>query len=257
MNLTFDLAIVQDCVLQIKDTTREYDDQAYLPENINNYPTPNRFKYSDTMTINVIQYKKYTKEYIDILETIITPHLDEDGAIVYLDEAYYSLQQDGHYIIDHLVLPTKNFIDKYLKIQAVDKQQYEIYYYTDGVKFYKYDGDQEIECTIEEILTTTLPEQDVTISKTTQETFSICYLHKCYLEQCKDYFYKVIKDRCATVNFNHNFTTDLIWLSINAIKYNIEFGRLEQAQSILEDVMRCGNLCKISKINQYDCGCSK
>ena len=128
MNLTFDLAIVQDCVLQIKDTTREYDDQAYLPENINNYPTPNRFKYSDTMTINVIQYKKYTKEYANILETIITPHLDEDGAIVYLDEAYYFLQQDGHYIIDHLVLPTKNFIDKYLKIQAVDKQQYEIYY---------------------------------------------------------------------------------------------------------------------------------
>jgi hypothetical protein len=65
------------------------------------------------MTINVIQYKKYTKEYPDILETIITPHLDEDDEIIYLDEAYYSLQKDGHYIIDHLVLPTKKFIREF------------------------------------------------------------------------------------------------------------------------------------------------
>ena len=84
---------------------------------------------------------------INILETIITPHLDEDGVIVYLDEAYYSLQQDGHYIIDHLVIPNVQCVK-----EKTNPSDYEVRYACDGEKFYKIIGNLATDCDLIEIL---------------------------------------------------------------------------------------------------------
>lgn len=239
MNLTFDLSIVQNNFLQIKDTTQEYGE--YLPEDSSNYYTSGRFKYSDTMTINIIKYKYYSKEDPEILDVIITNHKQEDQ-IMYLDEALYKLKQDGHYIIEHLVLPTKEWVDA----NEEEKKDYDVLYYTDGNIFYKYLNDSESTCEIEEILSV----EDLsktTISKETQETFSICFLHSQYLEQCKKQLKQFMKNSCQKSDFN----LDLLWMSINAIKYNVEFGYLNQAQSILEDINSCNNLFKSEK--RYGC----
>lgn len=247
MNLTFDLAIVQDCVLRITDTTQEYDQ--YLEEDNNNYVRPGRFKYSDTATINVIKYVPYNKslEDAEIYEVIITPH-KQNGEIAYLDEAYHTLKKDGHYLIEHLVILTDEGVSNLNKVESTNSniigvQDYTNLYYTDGIKFYK--NNQE-EVKIEEILEV----NSESISKVSQETFSICSLHKCYIEQCKNQFESMRKSRCVQYN---NFDLDLLWMCINAIKYNIEFGRLKEAQSILEDITFCSNACKISVNNGCSC----
>jgi hypothetical protein len=38
-----------------------------------------------------------------------------------------------------------------------------------------------------------------------------------------------MKDRCTKAKVKTEFNTDLLWIAINAIKYNIEFGYLNQA----------------------------
>lgn len=247
MNLTFDLSIVENSNLQIKDTTQEYDE--YLPENNNQYVTSGRFKYSDTATINVIKYKYYNEENPVILDVIITNHKQEDQ-IMYLDEALYQLKQDGHYIIDHLVLPTKEWFD----FNVEEHDDYTILYFTDGINFYKYNNDVISDCSIEEIIAVENLEI-TTISKTTQETFSICFIHSCYLEQCKKQLEQNIHSKCSAYNYKPDFNLDLTWLAINAIKYNIEFGYLNQAQSILEDLTNCTNLCKPEKYKSNGCCC--
>jgi hypothetical protein len=37
-------------------------------------------------------------------------------------------------------------------------------------------------------------------------------------------------------NEAHNLNIDLIWMSLNAIKYYIEFGMLNQARALLEEI---------------------
>lgn len=256
MNLTFDLSIVQDCVLQIKDTTRESADSEYLSENSNTYVKSGQFKYSETYTINVIKYKKYNSEDAEIIDTIITSHVDEANNIIYLDEAYHHLQKDGHYIIDHLVIPNIKLAEKLIDLEknntigTMGINDYDNFYITDGTNFYKFiNGVPEL-CDIIEIINVNPVNSN--ISKTSQETFSICFLHKCYLEHCKNEIKGIINVCLPNTIY---YTSNLIWICINAIKYNIEFGNLEHAQSILENLLNCSGFCQ--SINSQKHGCCK
>lgn len=248
MNITFDLGIVQDCVLQIKDTTQEYNE--YLEEDNNNYVRLGRFKYSDTATLNIIKYKEFASEEPVILDSIITSHKNGDE-IAYLDEAYYHLVKDGHYVIDHIVLPTIVWLQDNLSNPIIS--DYTNIYVTDGTHIYKYLNEKIEPCTVDELALIENVE-NTTVSKASQETFSICLIHKCYLNLCKDYFNKLMQKRCYKKDESNNFELDLIRLSIEAIKYNIEFGNLSQAQFILEDITTCTNLCKQSQTN-HGCKC--
>ena len=253
MNLTFNLSIVQDCVLQIKDTTRECNNSEYLEESSNMYIKLGQFKYSETYTINVIKYKNYNSETAEIIDTIITSHVDNDNNII-LDEAYHNLQKDGHYIIEHLVIPNINLVDKLIKLEennavgTMGINDYDNFYVTDGINFYKFKNDNLESCDIIEILN--VNPLNSNISKTYQETFSICFLHKCYLEHCKNEIQGIIN---VCVPNTVSYISNLIWICINAIKYNIEFGQLEHAQSILENLLRCGGFCKSIKSQKHDC----
>lgn len=253
MNVYFNLSIINGNVLQIQDTTQEYN--SYLPEKDNaKYYSPGRFKYSDTCTVNVIKYAS-TKNS-EIVEVIITPHL-ENETLMFLDEATHTLQKDGHYIIEHLILPSNECIQYLINLDDSSLDAYNLIYSTDGNRFYKwgrYKEDEDCEeylyiqepCSIDEILEIN-PETITTISKSIQDTFSICLLNNQYLELN----YKALQgyQKCQKLD---NFNADLIWMTINAIKYNIEFGLLNQAQALLEEI----SYCKIINMqNNNGCKC--
>ena len=186
MNTTFDLSITQDCVLLIQDTTQSYCENCnkeYLEEDSNLYVTKGRFKYSDTYTINVI---KYVSSNDDILNTggtiekvLITPHVDNAGLIMYCDEAMYDLKKDGHYVIDHLIIPSLQCINNLIEKEYEIIPEYDYIYATDGINFYKYINNNYTVCSIDELIS--INSDSTTISKSSQDTFSICNLHKCYL----------------------------------------------------------------------------
>jgi len=48
-----------------------------------------------------------------------------------------------------------------------------------------------------------------------------------------------MSNHCLSAQKAHDLEIDLIWMSMNAIKYNIEFGMLQQAQALLEEILKC------------------
>lgn len=240
MNVYFNLNLISNCTLQISDLTQEYNE--YLPQESNLYVTPGRFKYIDTYTINVIKYVSTQKT--EILTTIITPHIDEAGNIMYLDEVCYNLVKDGHYIIEHMILPNLECALNSKKAHSKGV------YATDGNNFYMLTSSDEFELiTLEDLLN--IDTENTSISKSTQETFSLCILNNKYLELCKQEFTNLIHNPCFNKQTN-NSDIDLVWMAMNAIKYSIEFGMLAQAQAMLEEIFRCTGIAKLNKNNKTD-----
>jgi hypothetical protein len=139
----------------------------------------------------------------------------------------------------------------------VDPTIYDFVYATDGINFFKLIENSFEKCSVLE-LTDINTDLKTTISKASQETFSLCLLNNKYLELCKQQFDKLISSRCKTKT-DLSSDLDLIWVSLNAIKYNVELGMLTQAQSLLEDVYSCTGISQLinnlTKSNNYGCGC--
>jgi hypothetical protein len=166
---------------------------------------------------------------------------------MYLDEACYNLAKDGHYIIEHIILPNLECARK------IKNAHSEGIYATDGTNFYMLTNNAEQLITIEDLLDT----KNTSISKSTQETFSLCILNNKYLELCKQEFTSLINSTCPNKQAR-NLDIDLVWMAMNAIKYSIEFGMLTQAQAMLEEIFRCTGIAKLNKNNKtgnHGCKC--
>lgn len=164
MNPTFCLREIKLCKLNIKDTTQEFDQ--YIPEDITdkdlliNYYNNNRFKYSQTCTINIIKHLPINQEDQKIVEVIATDHSS------YLDEAYYDLESDGRFYISHLILPTKEWLESFLS--EGNSLNLEIYV-TDGNSIYLYSNGEYISQSPEDMITKS--DEGTTISKHNQYYF--------------------------------------------------------------------------------------
>lgn len=247
MNVYFNLNLISNCTLQISDSTQEYGE--YLPEESNLYITVGRFKYVDTYTVNIIKSVEVKKT--DIVSTIITPHVDDEGTPLFCDETCYYLSKDGHYIIDHMIVPSIECVQN-----NVDINLYDFVYATDGINFFKLVEGNFEECSVEELIEVN-SELRTTVSKASQDTFSLCLLNNRYLELCKQHIDQLMIDRCKT---KPSLDLDLIWLSLNAIKYYVELGMLSQAQSLLEDVYSCTGVSQLINNNlnnstNHGCNC--
>lgn len=187
--------------------------------------TPEQQDNNYSYTINVIQYKNSDSEDPEILETLIVDHNKEN-------ECQYVLPKDGYYIIKHILIPSKDKASTY---------------YTNGTDIYKKDSDEEVD--VKELIEV----NDSSLKKYTKETFVICYLHECFLQMCNNKFKQMSTNKCYKAN-SEDFNLDLVGLSLNAIRYNLEFGYINNAQTIIEDLNRCVNLCKINH-KSNECGC--
>jgi hypothetical protein len=66
-----------------------------------------------------------------------------------LDEAFFRIDKDGYYVIDHIVLPTLEWLQ-----QAPEEcfEHYDIIYVTDKEKIYKVVENKLEECTLKEVI---------------------------------------------------------------------------------------------------------
>ncbi len=185
--------------------------------------------YKNSYTINVIKYQPSYPGDTEILETLISPHDKE------YSESLYTFTKDGHYIIDSLIVSDINYAESG--------------YCTDGTYVYKLDENGVKIIDIIEIIEV----NHESIKRYSQDTFSICFLHECYLSLCNNKFKYLMKNRCSKLE-DDNFDLDLIGLSLSAIRYNLEFGYMTTAQTIVEDLYRCVNICNVNS-KKHDCGC--
>lgn len=250
MNPIVDICNI-DNKIRITDVTQ--DSNEYIPENIQvtlPYNQNNKFKYSETCTINIIQYNSTTEQ--SIVGTIFSPHCS------YLDEAYYAMNKDGYYTITHLILPTTEWLQSELQKEESILDGSMTIYVTDGNKIYHYSNNELSE--VESQVMIEVNDEDTTISRVSVDTFSICYLYKCYINLCKQILNN-LNIRCLGNNDNlsqETFNRDFLWMSINIIKYHVEFDKLLEAQRLIEKLDKCGSLCGHTTLNKISsCGCSQ
>ncbi len=143
--------IVEICgkgdIIKIQDLTQ--DSNEYIPEDIEDtliHNQNNKFKYSETMTINIIQYNSIQQSNIE--DTIINDHTSE------IDEIEYKLKKDGYYTIHHFILPTLDWLNKELEKED-NLTLYPInIYVTDGINIYHYINNNLTEVNIDVIIQT-------------------------------------------------------------------------------------------------------
>lgn len=236
----------------ITDVTQ--DSNEYIPESIIDveaYYKNNKFKYSETYTINIIQ--KTTTSDEQVVETIFTDHTS------YLDEAYYKFQQDGFYTVHHLILPSLEWLENELqKDESILNTNVGIYV-SDCKNIYYYNNGELITKSSNEIIL--LNTDNTTISKISVDRFSICYLYDCFIYLCKQIFSKINYKCLDKSNLGDlQFKRDFVWMSINVIKYYVELNQLFEAQRILEEINYCGGFCneqQLSVQQNTGCGCNK
>ena len=221
--MIFNLSIVDKNILKITGTPEEQDTN-----------------YKNSYTINVIKYQSSNLNDPELLELLISSHDKE------YSESLYTFVKDGYYIIDHFVIPSFEWANSN-NISG---------YCTDGTYVYKlFKGGAQIDENGNKIgrdIKEIIEINDPSIIKYTSETFSVCFLHECYLSLCNNKFKYLMKNRCSKLEDN-DFELDLIGLSLSAIRYNLEFGYMITAQSIIEDINNCVNVCKNNI--RHECGC--
>lgn len=204
------------------------------------------FKYSETISIDVLQLNKTSEtEYQD---PVYTEHDDEAEAVE------ISVDFDGWFSVVHVVLPTKEWFKESSAVGL-----YDTVYYSDGENIYKYIDGTTSQVTIEEVLEVNTT--NTTISITSKDYFSICYIRKCFIDLCKQIF----NDRAFSSCWSDNdvdseliYKRDLVWMAINVIKYLVKCNQLAEAERVVEILNDCNGICPADSTSSTNgCGCSK
>ena len=213
----------------------------------------NKFRYSDTVSIDVLQLNKSTGQQI---QNPVFTIRDSKINTVQLQISF-----DGWFTICHIVIPSKQWFNKeYEKKADSALGLYNTVYYSDGAKIYKYINNEITEVSIEELINRNI--EDTTISIVKKDYVSVCFLRKCYVNLCQQLFNSNIISECSNNrkdNCDLIFQRDLIWMALNVIQYMTELNQLAEAERIIEQLGRgCNGLCKqtFEQLSKSGCGCS-
>ena len=231
--------------IQVTDYTRDPVFDQYLNEDEQSVLLSyDKFKYSETCTINVIKYQSSKEEML--INVLYSLHTEES------DSMRIPLFKDGYYTIDHIVLPT---LDWWENVKNMDLSYYSNIYVTDGFSIFKaIDGELVHVDSIE--ITEVNPER-TTISIQHFNVFNMSGLKHCYLSIARNILDDYPK-HCQSVDPTLRFNRDFIWMTINVLLYYIEDSKYTEAQLIIEQ-LNCYKFCPdaINFTNKSSsCGCS-
>ena len=245
MELNINVTTSDSCKIIVSDIS------TYLAEDFSG-TVKGKFKYSDTVSIDVLQHNKTTETVYR--DPIYTKHDT-------LQPINIPVEFDGWFDVIHLVLPSIEWFNR-----EIDKSEgsalglYDLVYFSDGIDIYKYLDGNVSQVTINEVLE--VNPINTTISKTNRDYVSICFLRKCYINLCQQIFEDRGFSRCWNKNKVDSeliYKRDLVWMAINVIKYLTECEQLAEVERIIETIQGCNGLCVSSNLasKTNGCGCSK
>ena len=227
----------------------ELDANGYLPEDSTIYRYRD-YKWSETVTLNLL-YTMDSEEKIKFVDYSV-----EDHESLNIDSSTITAKVDGIHSVFHMIIPVKSWVNSQTED---DLNEYEtvVYYDRDLKKFYDYRTSEQL---FEEKLPDIENLEETTIISSVKNTFSTCYLEKCFYLINKKLLGS-LPGKCPS-EFNADKLTyyrDILWMAINSIKYLIELSQLYEAQSILEMMSTCYSICDSivdTKLNKFGCGCN-
>ena len=245
MELNINVTTSDSCNIIVSDIS------TYLAEDFSG-TVKGKFKYSDTVSIDVLQHNKTTETVYR--DPVYTKHDT-------LQPINIPVEFDGWFDVIHLVLPSIEWFNR-----EIDKSEgsalglYDLVYFSDGIDIYKYLDGNVSQVTIIEVLE--VNPINTTVSKTNRDYVSICFLRKCYINLCQQIFEDRGFSRCWNKNKVDSeliYKRDLVWMAINVIKYLTECEQLAEVERIIETIQGCNGLCVSSNLTSKTngCGCSK
>lgn len=240
MELNINITTSDKCKIVVQDVS------TYLAEDFSGI-VKGKFKYSDTISIDVLQHNQ-------TLKTIYTKH----DTLKSID---IPIGFDGQFSLVHLVIPNIEWFNKELeKTEGSALGLYDIVYFSDGIDIYKYINGETSQVTIDDILE--INTVNTTISRISRDFVSICFLRKCYINLCQQIF----NDRGISKCWNKNkvnseliYKRDLVWMAINVVKYLTQCEQLAEADRVIKTIQGCNGLCVSTNLTNSTngCGCSK
>ena len=241
MNLTIEITPDYHGSIAVIDYTQETE---YINKEVEDLlPSYTRFKYLETCTIDVLNRIK--ADDVTSINTVFVPH-DHP-----MDSVRFTLPEDGYYSVDHVVLPTTEWLQS---VKDLDLSYYKNgIYVTDGYQCYIYRDGKKSPVDIAEVLIVN-PEY-TTISIASYKVFSIDNLKHCYINLAKQILNSSVK--CNSIDPTVRFNRDFLLMTITAINFHLEEDEYSEAEIILER-LSCYNICggvSHKPFNSRPCGC--
>lgn len=241
MDLALEITPDYHGTIAVIDYTRETE---YIEEWVEDLlPSYTRFKYSETLTIDVLN--RITSQAVTTQLVTYTQHNHE------ADSVRFPLPEDGFYSVDHVVLPT---IEWLYKVKDLDLSYYRNgIYVTDGVQCYVYRGQVLVPVEIQEVIN--VNPEFTTISIASYKVFSIDRLKHCYINLARNILNTA--GRCLKVDSEVRFNRDFLLMTITVINFYLEENEYTEAELVLEQ-LACYNLCDATNsqpFNSKPCGC--
>lgn len=234
MKVTFNFCKLNNCGIKITDNSEYLSGEDFVFQ---------EFKSEDIYCINVLEEHKIEED--SIYTTKITKAFESSE---------FEKLIDGWYTLHHIILPSEEYFNK-IKLEEGIFNQYNGFYYTDGEKYYKYLDSETTEVDIIEIVTRN--PLNTSILSYCANYFSLCQLNECYI----NYARKILSGNIRCENYQSKeliFNRDLIWMTLNVIKYYVELEKLENALVLLNKLDSCNGVCK-HNLKEYDtkrCNCN-
>lgn len=239
MEFSIDIKTTTEGGITILDLAKDY--RQYLEDVIN--PTPDKFEYSKSATINAIT--KVESDKLTLMDVLVNDHSSD------VDCCTFKVESDGYYVIDHIVLPTIEWLHS-----TEFLAEYDVIYVTDLDKIYKStDGVDLEECTIKEVIERN-PE-GTTIQHCKVDLVYTGNLQCNYYHYCSTIFNGMLS-KCNTADNSDTFARDFIWMTLNIIDYLVCSKQYLEAQRIIETFNKCNGLysSKLNPNKQTRCGCA-
>lgn len=244
MEFNIDICTQPDGLIIIRDFSKEYGQ--YLSDDVDIQVSHEALKYKHTATLNCIT--RVTSKSISLVDVLLEEHVENK-----LDAAYFRIDKDGYYIVDHIVLPTFDWLK-----EAPEEcfNEYDTIYVTDKEKLYKIVNNELVECTIKEVMERNI--EGTTLMKCRIDVFYTGHLQECYINYCKKVFNSF--NKCVPTDRDYDtYARDFIWMTLNIIDYLISFKQYLEAQRLLEMFNSCNGFCndrQLHGLKSKSCGCS-
>ncbi len=224
---------VQDNFIILQDST-----PGYKNEDNDLLIYDGTFRYIDLMSVDILIYHTLENE-TEIKDVYFRKHSINDVKTTYID-----LDQDGHFTVLHMELPTKEFINN-----ACGIDKYRIIY-TDGKFFYQRYLGYDDKLSIDDIITlsqATIKPANLEFSFSTFDYVSVYKLRNYYTSKVIDNLSKPSKKASQELVLLRSY--------LDVIDYLNEHHLEVEANRLIQKLNNCTNVYDKSIVNKSGCGC--
>lgn len=219
---------LQEDLIQVIDKS-EYDYSSF----------PSKFLRNNTISVNFLQ--KITSKNSVVKQVYISRHDN-------LDETTFKIPEDGYYRISHLIIPTKEWLEK-LDLENVTRFE-KIYFYMDG-EIYDYNFKTKQSISINPTILLGVCDLKSTVFFSEEDFISIKEIKNCLVNLISN---KFSKQNCKETKDNLlNTKVEYLQMIYNILDYYISCGNLVEALNILEQFNECYDICKESNTSKCNC----